>query len=233
MPTETAVRAAPCQLCAVRSQCALGRIPARERQIIEPWIREQIFRPGDVLTREGDRSGVVRFVKIGTVFGYRLGLDGESRPIGVVRRGSALGVFGIFDQPNPATCTAVSTVRACELPMVALRASTTCQPQLLAHATQSMADNFAMAAAWSEAMRLPGAINRLAYVLLLLAEAHKPSPVELPSHSKMAELLATRRETVARALRTLENEGGLRRLTPRRCEVSRGRLLALLSRGTT
>lgn len=232
MQAKTSVRATNCQGCAIRELCTLGRLEPEERALIESRVRERIFHRDDVLVEEGKISSFVRIVKVGTVFAYRRGLDGRSRPIGAVSRGCALGTFGIFDRPNPASCVALKTVRVCEIPVVGLRETSACGSKLLAHITLSVVENFAALTSWSEAMRLPGVTNQLAYILVLLADANKASIVELPSHSALAELLGTRRETIARALGALELAGAIRRHERKRCEVLRSPLLARLSQGT-
>jgi CRP-like cAMP-binding protein len=220
-----------CQDCAIRETCALNRLRNEERARIEPQIRERIFHRGDVLLEEEKTAKAVRFLKLGTVFGYRTGLDGRSRPIGVVRRGGALGIFGTFAMPSQATCVALTTVRVCEVPVAGVRDMMTCGSGLLVQISRSATEMFAAVIAWSEVMRLPGVVNQLAYVLVLLADASQAPVVQLPSHAALAELLGTRRESIARALRVLESEGGIRRHERKRCEVRRSQLLMRLSPG--
>jgi CRP/FNR family transcriptional regulator len=229
MPTRKSARSVNCQNCAIRDTCALNRLQNEERARIEPMIRERIYHRGDVLLEEGKIAASVRFVKLGTVFGYRKGLDGRSRPIGVVSRGVALGIFSTFEMPNQVTCVALTTVLACEIPVADLRSLSTCGSSLQVQFGRSVAELFAALTAWSEAMRLPGLLNQLAYVLVLLAEASQAPVVQLPSHAALAELLGTRRESIARALRSLESEGGIRRHERKRCEVRRAALLTRLS----
>ena len=231
MPTIPRARATHCHQCAIRESCVLGGMAGEERTLVDSRIGERTFHRDDVVLGEAEVSDVVRVVKVGTVFAYRRGLDGRSRPIGVVSRGSAIGLFGMFDMPSQATCIALTAVRVCELPMAALRSAGACSSPLVAHVARSVMKSFAAVTVWSEALRLPGVVNQLAYVVVLLADANMASTVELPSHSALAELLGTRRETVARALATLEREQGIRRHERRRCEVFRDRLLARLSSG--
>ncbi|HEY0822203.1 MAG TPA: helix-turn-helix domain-containing protein, partial [Ramlibacter sp.] len=97
------------------------------------------------------------------------------------------------------------------------------------HLQKTAAESCRKMAAWSEAMRVRGVTNQLAYSLLLLAEVHSATVVELPTHVALAELLGTTRETVARGLAALEEEGGIRRSERKKCEVVRTRLLNRLS----
>lgn len=223
------VRSVDCEACAVRDTCTLNRLRQEERARLEPQVRERVFHRGDVVLEEGEIASHVRVVKLGQVFGYRRGLDGRSRPIGVVSRGSALGIFGTFEMPSQASCVAFTTARVCEIPVAGLRDLSTCGSRLLGLISRCVSELFAALTAWSEAMRLPGTINQLAYVLVLLADAGKAPVVQLPSHAALAELLGARRETIARALRTLEAEGGIRRHERKRCDVHRDRLLARVS----
>jgi CRP-like cAMP-binding protein len=223
---------ANCQSCAIRDVCVLGRLRNDEPALLEPHIRQRTFHPGDVLADEGKVATFVRIVKLGTVFGYRRGLDGRSRPIGVVSRGNGFGVFGVFDNPTQATGVALTTARVCEIPVVALRERRACDSKMLVSLGRSAVETCGAMATWSEAMRLPGVVNQLAYVVVLLADANKTSVVELPTHSALAQLLGTTRETVARALATLETEGGIRRWERKRCEVHRRNLLARVARST-
>jgi len=230
LPVRNAGRGVDCQECALRKACALYRLQSEEHGVIGPPVRERVFRRGDVLLEEGEAAVFLRVVKMGTAFGYRRGVDGRSRPIGIVSRGGALGVFALFDMPGQATCVAITPVRVCEIPVAALRHAGACSPTQVAQVTRSVVETFAALSAWSEAMRLPGVVEQLAYVLVLLADASRAPVVELPSQAALAELLGTRRETIARALRALEQEGGLRRHERRRCQVSRHQLLARVTR---
>jgi CRP-like cAMP-binding protein len=231
MAKRVSGRAVNCADCAIRASCTLNRLESEERARIVPQVRERTFHRGDVLLEEGRTASVVRFVKLGVVFGYRRGLDGGSRPIGVVSRGGALGLFGTFAMPNQTTCIALTTVRVCEVSVADLRSMNTCNSNLVVQITRSVTEMFAAVTSWSEVMRLQGLVNQLAYVLLLLADSSHSSVVQLPSHSALAELLGTRRESIARALRSLESDGAIRRHERKRCEVFRAPLLARLRAG--
>jgi CRP/FNR family transcriptional regulator len=229
MTKTTSTSECNCQDCAISTLCVLGRLADAERALLAPQVRPRILHRGDHLMEEGQTARFVRVIKLGTAFAYRRGLDGHSRPIGVMARGSAFGLPGVFEARNQISGIALTTTRVCELPAATLRDIGRCGSKLLAQLVNAIMDNVAAMAAWSEVMRVPGTINQLAYIVVLLAEASKSSMVELPSHAALAELLGTRRETIARGLRTLVGEGGIRRHERRRCEVFSGRLLERLA----
>jgi len=221
-------RAVRCQDCATRAACALNRLRFRQRAHADLQIHERTFHRGDVIVEEGQVAKNLRVVKLGVVFGYRRGLDGRSRPIGAVGRGVAIGSFGTIQLANQVTCVAMTAARVCELPAAELNRTGIGGASLQMEVGRFIAEAFAALSAWSEVMRLSGVVNQLAYVLVLLADANRESVVQLPSHEALAELLGTRRESIARALRALEMEGGIRRHERKRCEVRRDRLLLRL-----
>ena len=73
-------------------------------------------------------------------------------------------------------------------------------------------DAFARLADWSQVMRLRGLPRQLMATLMLLADEQGTRTVHLPSQVALAALLSTSRETVARTLRQLEDDGHLRRV---------------------
>ena len=229
MSTKSSFPPTDCRSCAIHHECVLGQLGEGDRTILRPHLRQRIFHRGDVLVEEGKNATVVRILKLGTVLAHHRGLDGHSRPIGVMSRGNAFGIFAMFDRPNQVSGIALTTVRVCEIPVAALRELSACGSQLLVQVIHAVVGNFASMAAWSEAMRIQGVVNQLAYVVILLADASRSEIVELPNQSVLADLLGTRRESVARALRTLDGEGGIHRIERKRCEVHRGKLLVRLT----
>jgi len=220
-----------CRDCATAGSCVLGRLDETQQAFVAAHLRERVFSRGETLLEEGRTSLHLRFIKLGTAIVHRRGLDGRARPIGVMRRGCAFGLFGAVDRPSPITGAALTRVRVCELPVEVLRElGHLGNPSLTQHLLNALVENFSALAAWSEAVRVPGVANQLACVALLLADACDGAPVELPSQDALARLLGTRRESIARGLKALELEGGIRRLDRKRCEVHRSGLLGRLAR---
>jgi CRP/FNR family transcriptional regulator, cyclic AMP receptor protein len=218
-----------CSLCATRPSCVAARVPSSELPALQPLIRKSAVRRGHLLAQEGEVPATVRVLKVGSAFAYRLGLDGRSRPVGMMGRGGNFGVSGVYGQSTPVSAVAASATRVCEIPIAALR-ELTCRDREFADFLQkTAAESCGRMAAWSEAMRVRGITNQLAYALLLLSEAQSTSVIELPTHVALADLLATTRETVARGLSTLEEEGGIRRDRRKQCEVFRSTLLERLN----
>lgn len=220
------MRSDACSDCATRSACLLGKVPIEELPAVQGFVDKRAVEAGEVIAREGEVAAVASVVKVGNVFGFRRGLDGRDRPIGLAGRGSVFGLFGYYGEPNQATGVAASASRVCDIPIPTLRTLVSRHPVLLKELVQTSIQVCGAIAAWSEAMRVPGITNQLAYSLVLLSDAQGNPVIELPTHTALAQLLATTRETIARAFATLEAEGGLVRLERKKCEVRRDVLLA-------
>lgn len=219
-----------CALCATRLACVASRIPAGEMPVLQPLIRKRSVLRGDVLAREGEVANAVRVLKVGSAFGYRRGLDGRTRPVGIAGRGAPFGMFGVFGQRTQLSAFAASAARVCEIPIAALRELSARDSAFSSYLASAAVESCGRIAAWSEAMRVRGVTNQLAYSLLLLAEAQATPVIELPTHVALAELLGTTRETVARGLAALEEEGAIRRGERKNCEIHREPLLGRLNR---
>lgn len=211
-PTPPTDHVQRCQLCAARLTCLIGRLPPAQQERLDPMLRELGFRKGEVLQTEGIAAGVVRTVKLGTVMLTRTGPDGGHHPVAMVGRGHLLGMWGLLGKPTQVGAQALSAGRVCEMPVAALRHTLQQDAALMDVLHHHMANAFARMADWSQVMRLRGLPRQLMATLMLLAHEQGTRTVHLPSQVALASLLSTSRESVARGLRQLDDNGHLRRV---------------------
>lgn len=210
-PARSATPTQRCQVCAARMTCLIGQLPVLHQERLDPLIREMAFRKGESLQTEGADPGVVRTVKLGTVMLHRTGPDGISRPVALAGRGHLFGLWCLYGQSTQVSGQALTTGRVCELPVPALRAVLEEEPELKGLLHQQMVETFNRLADWSQLMRLRGLPRQLVSALLLMAREQGTRTVHLPSQSALAALLCTSRESVARTLSLLEDQGYLHR----------------------
>lgn len=220
--------AADCMECATLATCLLGKLSNPELEVLQPLVHKRSFRRGEVLSREAEVATSIKIIKLGMAFGYRLGRDGRMRPIGIAGRGAMFGIFAFYGQPNQAAAIAVSSGRICEILVVDLEKQTTDNPMLRELLLSMVVQSYGLVATWSEGMRMRGMVKQLAYAVLLMGEAQGHTVVELPTHTALAELLGTARETIVRALATLESQDAIRRIERRTYQLFEEPLLALL-----
>jgi CRP-like cAMP-binding protein len=220
---------ANCLHCATLATCFLGTLTRAHLEALQPLVRKTAIRQGSVLAQEGEVSTAIKIIKLGTVFGYRRGREGVIRPIGIAGRGAVFGIFGYYGHPNLVSAIASTSGYICEISVIDLKRQTPGNPLLGEHLFRAKLQSVARIASWSEAMRLRGVVNQLAYTLLLLGEAQTSAVVELPTHTLLSQLLGATRETIVRALTTLEKEGVIRRLERRKCHLFEHLLLKRLT----
>ena len=200
-----------CRVCVARAGCLFGQLPRAHLEKLDPQIRELDFRKGEMLQTEGAQPPVVRSIKVGTVVLARTGPDGLSRPVAMVGRSHLLDVCSLVGSRALLSAQALSAGRVCELPVAAVRSTLDKDPALLNALHQQMGRSFESLADWGHVMRMRGLPRQLVAALRLLTREQGTSAVLLPSQVALAAVLSTTRESVARTLRQLEEDGHLLR----------------------
>jgi CRP-like cAMP-binding protein len=217
-----------CLACAARRACILAEAGRETLLELQPRIRTRRLHARERVEVTGVQAHAVAVLKTGTAFVVRRGLDGMARPIALAGRGAATGLLRWFGFPDSETMQAVSAARVCEIAHADLSRAVRHEPALEARLMRRAVEGMGVMAGWSEAMRVRGVVNQLAYTLLLLVRTEESSRIRLPAHAALGELLGTTRESVARAFGTLRDEGGLVPLEGRLCEIDREQLLLRL-----
>lgn len=188
---------------------------------------ERPFRKGDLLTQQGRSSPTFQTIKVGSALALRSGEDGVPHPVAILGHGQQLDSAALLRQPAPLSMQALSAGRMCEVAVAPALEQGLLNVEFLQGLAHSHAQNAAWVADWARVLRMRGALGQLAGALLQLAQAQRSTLVRLPSHTVMAALLATTRETIARTLRQLAEQDCLIRHDRWYCEIQRTRLLAL------
>lgn len=220
-----------CGECASRPMCLLSGLGPQERDAVAADITLHKYRPGQRITTEGDIPADAHMVKVGTVFGYRRGIDGTERPIGIAGRGAMFGLFALLQQPNQVSTIAASTVYVCTIPAATLRRLVAASPSFAREVAAGTTRMWAFFCDWSGGMRVQGLTNQLAYALAMLGRTQHSQVVQLPTRAALGQLLGAGRETVSRALATLAAEGRIELLPGKRCGLRHEKLLARLRAG--
>jgi CRP/FNR family transcriptional regulator, cyclic AMP receptor protein len=207
-----------CGDCATRDRCLIGSLPQAATGL-GPAVRERTFGKGEMLSRQGDKATHFRLVKLGTVFVCRGTATGAVRPVAIAGRGMVMGLCGYLRQPNQVSIVADTSGRCCELPLETIQSLASNDPNFRENLGKAYSDNFGLIARWAEAVGRRSVTAQVAASLQVLMDDQRSVNVIIPSHTALAQLLGTTRETVARSLAALEADGLLRRDGMRRCEV--------------
>jgi CRP-like cAMP-binding protein len=210
---------APCAMCATREYCLVGGSP-HAVAALAPAIRERNFRQGDVLLREGERADELKLVKIGTVFVGRSRGEAPIQPVGIGARGMVLGLCGYAGQPNQLSAVASTSGRSCAIPVARVAWLAQNDPAFRERIGRAFSDNIAFMARWAQLRGHRGVVAQVAGTLALIMEEQRTESIDVPSHTALARMLGTTRESVARAIAALEAAGCLVRTAARRCDVN-------------
>lgn len=218
-----------CADCATRALCIVGSLPQAAAAGLGPQMRERTFRQGDLLSRQGDRASHFKILKVGMVYLCREDIDGLTRPVAVGGRGNVFGICSFLQMPNQVTVVAATSGRYCEIATERVESLVHNDRAFRDRLGRIYAESIGHFAKWANALGRRSVPAQVGATLLLLAESQHTDSITLPPHTALAELLGTTRESVARALATLEAAGGVLRNGLRRCEIYPEVLRAWLS----
>jgi CRP-like cAMP-binding protein len=188
-------------------------------QALAGVIRERPFRKSDVVQVEGEVADQIAIVKLGTDKATRRGVDAIERPVSLFGRGQLIGAFGLLGQRNQVGCKALSAGRLCVIDIAALYRLGVFNRMFLGCVHTMISTSFGHLADWAHVMRVKGIQQQLLGALQLMSHDQSNQLTRLPSHVALAELLSTTRESVARNLRLLEQQGLLIRRDRWHCQL--------------
>lgn len=182
---------------------ALGLV-ARRMVLRTVGARTRLFRRGDPC------EGLFVVVR-GRVRIYRANPDGREQVLHEQGPGQALAEVPLFDGgPCPASARAEESTRLLFLPREAFRELYRSEPEIADVVIRELGRRLRRAVSLIEKISLRDVPSRVALTLLEYAAAAGAGPDEpftLPrTQTQLADELATTRESVARALRTLRDE---------------------------
>ncbi|MDZ4294971.1 MAG: hypothetical protein A3B67_15070 [Burkholderiales bacterium RIFCSPHIGHO2_02_FULL_66_10] len=206
--------------CATRSVCIMNGLGESTAQALAGVIHERTFRKSDVVQVEGEMADQITIVKLGTVKATRRGVDAIERPVALCGRGQLIGAFGLFGQRNQVGAEALSAGRLCMIDIADLYRLGVIDRVFLGCVYNMISTSVGHLADWAHVMRVKGIQQQLLGALRLMSNDHSNRLIRLPSHVALAELLSTTRESVARNLRLLEQQGLLNRRDRWHCQLT-------------
>lgn len=210
---------ARCHVCATRSVCIMGCVGETTVRALTGVIHEHPFRKSDVLQIEGEVSDHIAIVKLGTVEAIRQGVDGIERPVALFGRRQLIGAEGLLGERNQLSGKAVSAGRLCVVGIADLYRLGVIDRVFMSCVYSRISNSIGLLADWAHVVRRKGIQQQLLGALHLMSKDQGSQLIRLPSHVALAELLSTTRESVARNLRLLEQQGMLIRRDRWHCQL--------------
>lgn len=209
-----------CHVCATRPVCIMGYVGEATAQALAGVIHEHSFRKSEVLQVEGEVSDHIAIVKLGTVEAIRQGVDGIERPVALFGRKQLIGAESLLGERNQLSGKAVSAGRLCVVGIADLYRLGVIDRVFMSCVYSRITNSIGLMADWAHVVRRKGIQQQLLGALHLMSKDQGTQLIRLPSHVTLAELLSTTRESVARNLRLLEQQGLLIRRDRWHCQLT-------------
>lgn len=185
----------------------------RALDLVQDVMRTRRYGTGDVLFREFDPSDAVYVMRSGVVKLSKVDLAGHEKTLTLLRPPSVFGEMGVIgDYPRSASAIAAGPVEVSLIFSDDFERLMTQFPTLALNVNRMLADRLRSMDVESQILSYQDAQGRVAYVLLRLvrdgiASERDGVPLVRLTHQELANLAGTSRETVTRALKTLDHEG--------------------------
>jgi len=200
-------------------------IAAELRQLLKPHMHVRHFAKGEILWREGDRTGLLVSLRRGRVKTYRRLPTGGTVTLFIFLPGEVFGCLPLLDDgPQAAAALALDEAEADVMPRSVFHQVLDSEPSIARELVALLSRRLRDACDMIEALSTPGARRRLASALLgMIPEDHPPEQtvrLRLPvSAHEFAGALGMAPETLSRAISDLAGEGIIRRANPGQLEV--------------
>jgi len=198
---------ARCDFCSTHPRCIVSHLPVEHLAGLRSRIVERVVPVGRELEVQGAQTDTLKIIKLGLVKGVRLTSRGIGQPVCLQGRGQVVGLSSLHRRPAPLSIIAITSARVCELPVevaVALGRTESSFSRGLCDAITRFVDNLAD---WSRILREEGIATQLCQALHLISQEEGIDAFRIPSHVELGRVLGARRETIARHIGALIEQG--------------------------
>lgn len=196
-----------CEHCSTRARCVFFALPPQHAQLLKSHIRERVVTVGETLECQGDHGQTVMVIKLGLVKGMRGSSGKDNKAIAILGKGRLLGFNNLFRQVSPLTLTAITPTRVCEVDVSAVYSLAMSHQAFRRDVYKAVGSYFDCVADWSRILREDSYLLKLCHALQLIATEEGSNAFRIPSHSELAGVLGSRRETIARHIGALIHRG--------------------------
>lgn len=185
----------------------------RESDTILDLMREKTVAKGTVIFHQSDSEGGLYLILVGSVKISRTGRDGRDVTVAVLHEGNFFGEMSLLDgQPRSATATATESTELLVLDREHFQRYVLTQARIMTKLLRELSKRLRAADQTIENLALGSVADRL---VCLIGHLGRHNPIKdgtgtierAPTHQELAEMVGSSRETVTRALATMEKEG--------------------------
>lgn len=203
---------ADCKNCAIRGSVLFGHLTEDDLKLIHAPIDDLEYSAGSVLFHQQDAAKHIFTIKRGLVKVTRLLPDGTERIVRILRAGDVAGLEATVGDTYDNGAYALRQVSVCRIPIGVLRKLAAHSPRLHSSLMQKWANQVRESDNWIAELTHGPSRQRVARLILKLADTEEPSLATLFGREEMAMMLGLTVETVSRAIAAMTREGIIHRL---------------------
>ena len=204
--------AAACQSCGVRHLVLFADLQADDFVHIHTPIEEVHVEAGTQLYGMGDPADALLTIRRGLVKLVSLLPDGTQRIVRLVRVGGVAGLEALVKPHYDHVAVAVQPVEFCRIPVTTIRQLQASTPRLHQRLMEKWHEALSTADGFLAHLSTGSARQRVARLLLLLADETPYAPVRLFTREDMGAILAITLETASRTISDFKRNGAIRDL---------------------
>lgn len=200
-----------CDQCSTRGRCLFTVLPEQQPDNFRSLIRERTISIGEMVEIQGGHTHTLSAVKVGLLKGLRRCPEDEGKAIMLMGKGRLVGFTQPFGQSALLSLVAITPTRICEVNAQAVREIAMRYPPFQQALYENIADFLGCMADWSRLLREDSYLKKICAALHLIGVEEGSPAFRIPSHTELANVLGTRRETIARHIAILIEKGMLRK----------------------
>jgi CRP/FNR family transcriptional regulator len=195
----------------------LSSLNKEDLEKISDLITHHIFKKGETLLREGDRTDSIVIIHEGSAKAYKTTTDGREQILYVFTEGDFFGEQNLF-RNHYATYSveALQTLKTCHLSKAQFQQLLYSYPEIAVKIIDELGSRMSRLETAMQSMGVRNVDNRIGGILLEFAAKYgsqdpNGTVIHLPlSREGIANYLGVARETVSRKFSQLESEGVIR-----------------------
>lgn len=205
---------AECRNCAVRDLVLFADLQEADFGLIHLPIDELSVSAGTAIYHVGDDAEALFTVRSGLVKLIQFLPDGNQRIVRLLRPGAVAGLEALAGRPYEHTAMALRAVEACQIPRAVVERLNRETPRLHARLMERWYQSLHQADEWLTELSTGSARQRLARMLLQLAEDRPGKPVQLFGREDLGAMLGLTMETASRTVAEFKRAGLMNETTP-------------------
>lgn len=201
---------AACQSCGVRHLVLFADLQAEDFAHIHTPIEEVHVEAGTQLYGMDDDASAILTIRRGLVKLVTLLPDGTQRIVRLVRVGGVAGLEALVKSSYDHIAIALQPVEYCRIPVATVNQLQARTPRLHQRLMEKWHEALSTADGFLANLSTGNARQRVARLLLLLADETPYSPVRLFTREDMGAILAVTLETASRTISDFKRTGAIR-----------------------